>query len=175
MVGDFTSFCKSRETDQKGLTFNARRLSPRCASHLPWEAGALDCLWPLFYAVLVTAPVHSDHLTGPLLDLVVTWWIKGEKNRPSAVRKKWSYEVRERYHDHIFQLPAPCLRIFVTFCFDVISNIYKGVKNSAKNSCKPVVDRNSAPRTFSPQDLQSLVSHPLCYLHGERDFVNLNH
>lgn len=70
--GGFWPFWNISDTDQRGLTFNARRLSPSCAGHLSREARALDRLWPLFYAVLIAAPVHGDHLTGTLLDLVVT-------------------------------------------------------------------------------------------------------
>lgn len=53
------------------LTFHARGLSPRCPSHLPWEAGALDCLRSLLNPVLIAATMHCHNLACPLLDLVL--------------------------------------------------------------------------------------------------------
>lgn len=52
-------------------SFDAGRLCPRCAGHLAWEAGTLDRLRALLYAVLIAASVHGDHLAGALLDQVV--------------------------------------------------------------------------------------------------------
>ena len=107
------SFGNIRETDCKGLTFNTRGLSPSRASNLSWEARTLDRLGSLLYAVLVTAPVHCNHLTGPLLDLLVTWWIREEQKRPRTVRKKWNYQEDQRRHNYSF--PIPCT-VFTNLC-----------------------------------------------------------
>lgn len=47
-----------------------RRSSPCGASHLSGEAGTLDCLWPFFYLVLITASVECHHLASSRFNMV---------------------------------------------------------------------------------------------------------
>lgn len=53
------------------LTFHAWGLSPCRTSHLPWEAGTLDCLRSFFNPVLIAATMHCHNFACPLLDLVL--------------------------------------------------------------------------------------------------------
>lgn len=47
------------------LTVHTRGSVPGSSSHLAGQTGALDCLWPLLNAILITASVSSDYFTCP--------------------------------------------------------------------------------------------------------------
>ena len=78
----FSPFEVLERLTRKALTFNTRRLRSSCAGHLAWEAGTFDGLRAFLYAVLIAAAVHSDYLTGTLLDDVVAWEVMREQ-RPA--------------------------------------------------------------------------------------------
>lgn len=88
----FSPFEMTERLTRKALTFNTRRLCPSCASHLAWEAGTFDSLRAFLYAVLIAAAVHSDHLTGTLLDYMVAWEVTRENT--DQVLLEWNKTAR---------------------------------------------------------------------------------
>lgn len=74
----FSPFEALERLTRKALTFNTRRLRSSCAGHLAREAGTFDSLRAFLNVVLIAAAVHSDHLTGALLDDVVAWEVMRE-------------------------------------------------------------------------------------------------
>lgn len=52
-----------KKKKKKMLTVDARRSVSGGSSHLPWQAGALDCLRSLLNAILIAASVRSNYFT----------------------------------------------------------------------------------------------------------------
>lgn len=101
------------------------------------------------------------------------WWWPGKwrgRERPSAVREKSDYQVRElKTTFSKFMYYAWESLSFV--CFDVIAHSYQGGKNSGRR--KKLLWTYGRPK-FGPQDLQFLVSQAQLLFTRQKRFCTCN-
>lgn len=72
-------------------SIHTRWSSSRGARHLPREAGALDCLWPFFYLVLITASVECHHFASACFNMVSFMMVCTGYNFPPQGYNKYYY------------------------------------------------------------------------------------